>query len=51
MSTKDCVIGYFAVDLYLGRCGREWAIDFYLGRCGRICTGDVVVGNGSIDIY
>ena len=24
MSTWDSVIGYVAVDLYWGRCGREW---------------------------
>ena len=38
------MIGYFAVDLYLGRCGREWAIDFYLGRCGRVCRCRSVLG-------
>ena len=31
MSTEDCVIGYFAVDLYMGRCGREWGDRFLLG--------------------
>ena len=34
MSTGDGVIGYVAVDLYLGRCGRE-AID--LLEIGMIC--------------
>ena len=32
MSTWDCVIGYVAVDLYWGSCGREW-----------VSTGDGVV--------
>ena len=30
ISTGDSVIGYVAVDIYLGRCGREW------GDCGRL---------------
>ena len=38
------MIGYFALDLYLGRCGRDRAIDFYLGRCGRVCRCRSVLG-------
>ena len=31
MSTGDSVIGYVAVDIYLGRCGREWGDRSLLG--------------------
>ena len=31
MSTWDCVIGYVAVDLYWGSCGREWVDITLLG--------------------
>ena len=29
--TGDGVVGYVAVDLYWGRCGREWGDRFLLG--------------------
>ena len=54
MSTGDGVIGYVAVYLYLGRCGREWGDrspgDWY-DMWMYISTGDVVVGKRSIDLY
>ena len=31
MSSCDCVIGYVAVDLFEGRCGREWGDKYLLG--------------------
>ena len=29
------MVGYGAVDLYLGRCGRVCRCNLYWGRCGR----------------
>ena len=34
--TGDGVVGYVAVDLYWGRCGREWGDRSLLGRNGRV---------------
>ena len=48
------MVEYRTVDLYLGRSIRIWYCRLYLGRCGRVCrlrSGDVVVGNGAIDLY
>ena len=65
--TGDGVVGYVAVDLSWGQCGR--AIDLYWGRNGRvwccrsllgtmmkrmtllISTGDGVVGYVAVDLY
>ena len=30
------MVGYVAVDLYWGRCGRDVALNVYWGRCGRV---------------
>ena len=39
------MIGYVAVDLYLGRCGRECGDRFlHLGRCGRVCRCRSLLG-------
>ena len=42
ISTVDGVVGYVAVYLYWGRCGREY---------GEISTGDGMVGYGVVDLY
>ena len=34
--TGDGVVGYVAVDLYWGRCGRELGVRSLLGRNGRV---------------
>ena len=36
ISTGDGVVGYAAVDLYWGRCGRNGAIDLNWRRKGRV---------------
>ena len=43
-STGDGVLGYGAVDLYWGRCGRYKAVDLYWGRCGRKCEDRSLLG-------
>ena len=50
--TGDGVVGYVAVDLYWGCCGREWGDRSLLGTMLKkmtmyISTGDGVVGYGA----
>ena len=56
MSSWDCVIGYVAVDLYWGSCGREWVDISLLGTEWKgmvllILTGDDDEENGTVNPY
>ena len=55
ISTGDGVVGYVAVDLYLGRCGRVWCCRSLLGTMLKrmtlyISTWDGMVGYGAVCI-